>query len=96
MSEQLENCPICNNNCVPIEGSDGWATKCGDCGLKTEKFKTRYQLVKYWNDRPAPENTGDFKEMLDMQRKIDKSIDKILWIATQGKDGIEQPPKIEG
>ena len=95
MSEQLDNCPICSNNTVPIESVDGWHTKCGDCGLKTEKFKTRYQLVKYWNDRPIAENTGDFKEMMAMQREIQKGVDMILFIAKGSKDMKELPPAAE-
>ena len=93
MSEQLKNCPICDNNVVPIETGETWNTKCGECGLKTEKFNTRFQLVTYWNTRPKSTMGGDFKEMLTLQREIKGDIAMIKFIAQRGNEQLPPPPE---
>ena len=92
MSDQLKNCPICGNTVVPIQSGETWGTKCGECGLKTEKFNTRFQLITYWNTRPLSDSTGDFKEMLTIQREIQSDIAMIKFIAQGSKDLKELPP----
>jgi len=94
MSENLKPCPFDGSAVVPTEGSDGWQAKCTECGLKTEKFKTRYQIVQYWNTRMQDGVSDDYKEMMELQRNIDKNIDKILFLATGNKD-IKQLPEGE-
>ena len=93
MSENLKPCPFCESAVVPTESQDGWSVKCGECGNKTEKFKTRYQLHKYYNDRPETSNTEQFKEMLEMMRSVDKKMD-ILFEMARGQLK-EKPPQIE-
>ncbi len=85
MSENLKVCPFCEGAVVPTESQEGWSVKCGNCGLKTERFKTRFQLKKYWDDRPSEGITGDFKEVLNVQRDILEKQNMILFIAEGGK-----------
>ena len=91
MSENLKPCPFDGSAVVPNESADGWQVKCGECGLKTEKFKTRYQIVQYWNTRMQDNSSGDFKEMLSLQREILENQRLILFIA-QGKKEIKELP----
>lgn len=95
MSDNLKVCPFCESAVVPLDAQDGWSVKCGNCGLRTEKFKTRFQLKKYWDDRPSADMGGDFKEMLEMQREIKADISMIKFIAQGAKKELE-PPAIEG
>ena len=47
----LENCPICEGHPILQQVNQSFYIECEDCELRTNYFDSKYELIKYWNNR---------------------------------------------
>ena len=47
----LENCPLCEGHPILQLVNQSFYIECKDCKLRTNYFDSKYELIKYWNNR---------------------------------------------
>ena len=47
----LENCSLCEGHPILQPVNQSFYIECKDCKLRTNYFDSKYELIKYWNNR---------------------------------------------
>ena len=96
MSENLIQCRYCQTNVVMDEAKDGgWFVICSGCGLHSDVFPRKNQLLRFWNTKPEDDNQERIKEIMELLRSLDKRMDIILGMAQKTVIKEQLPPPEE-